>query len=174
MDERASIRNQGNDAESRFVELVKDSRLSDSSKSGDAIVTLDGVDLYVEIKECHANKGKAGTINQVRAIKYIPCVIMAPNHECWYVISPDQLVQIAAGKSRGQHSEIPFECMNFSLNLPDHLRTKCNDAGLSDAVHESLRRGQEVTAARHLMTELLEQIQCLRQTYQAKANSILS
>jgi len=109
-------------------------------------VTVDGTDSYVEIKECHAEDGCNGTINQVRAIKYICCVVWAPNHGCWYVISPDQLVGVAATKARGQHTEIPFESMNFGLRaLPDALHTKCSDADLGEVVRAAIRRGRQRT-----------------------------
>lgn len=115
MAQRQAIRGEGNAAEKRFFELVPGSLACRNAKEGDAIVPIDGANYFVEVKECHAELGKGGTINQVRAIKFITCVVWAPNHDCWYVISPDQLVQIAAGKSRGQHTEIAFECMNLSL-----------------------------------------------------------
>ena len=66
---RAAIRNEGQRAEHRFIELVTDAHASDSAKHGDVVVTVDGDKAYVEVKECHAEIGRSGTINQVRAIK---------------------------------------------------------------------------------------------------------
>ena len=174
MAKRASIRNEGQDAEDHFIRLVAAARASDLAKAGDAIVTVDGEDSYIEIKECHAVVGKSGTINQVRAIKYITCVVWAPGHGWWYVISPDQLVGIAAAKNRGQHTEIPFESMNFGIpNIPSDLHTRCADAELSDAVHEAVRRGRRRSDIQKAMAELLQDIQSLRSRYSHRVQQVL-
>lgn len=166
MAKRAAIRNEGQKAEHRFMEFVTTARPSDSAKLGDVVLTVDGDREYVEVKECHAQIGKSGTINQVRAIKYICCVIWAPNHDRWYVISPDQLVRLAATKNRGQHTEIPFECMHFGLtSLPDDLHTKCTDAKLAETVEEAIRRGRRNARLREMMFRLSEEIKSIRQRY---------
>lgn len=174
MARRAAIRLEGQDAERRFLELVPGSRDSDHARRGDAIVNVDGVDSYVEIKECHAAATASGTINQVRAIKYICCIVWAPNHGCWYVISPDQLVGVAATKPRGQHTDIPFESMNFGLrSLPDDLHTKCSDADLGDVVREAIRRGRRRTDIRELMERMLGDIVALRERYREEVRGAL-
>lgn len=122
MAKRQAIRLEGQGAEAAFLKLVPGSRPSTNAKLGDVLVVVDGAEHFVEIKECHANYGVSGTINQVRAIKFITCVIWAPSRDCWYVLSPDQLVLLASTKSRGQHTEIPFECMNLSL---DSIPSNC-------------------------------------------------
>lgn len=134
---------------------------------------------YVEIKECHAEPGKQqATINQVRAIKYTCCVIWAPkwapNRDCWYVISPDQLVHIAAKKERGQHTEIPFECMNFTLGFLDDnhdLCTKCKDSDLAKEVTAAIRRGRDNKVLSCLMRSLLGEIQTLKNKYFKRVQS---
>lgn len=174
MAKRAAIRNEGQDAEDHFIRLVAAARPSDLAKAGDAIVSVDGKDSYIEIKECHAVAGRTGTINQVRAIKYITCVVWAPGHGCWYVISPDQLVGIAATKNRGQHTEIPFESMNFGIpNIPADLHTRCSDAELSDAVHSAVRRGRSRSDIHEAMQELLSDIQGLRSRYSDRVQKVL-
>jgi len=138
------------------------------------MVRVDGEDAYIEVKECHAAPGRSGTINQVRAIKYITCVVCAPKHGCWYVISPDQLVGIAATKNRGQHTEIPFECMNFGIpNIPTELHTKCGDKELSDVVHEAVRRGKRHAEVQKAMSDLLREIQDLRTRYATSVRQLL-
>jgi hypothetical protein len=174
MARRAAIRLEGQDAERRFIDLVPDARESDKAKKGDAIVSLDGLDSYVEIKECHAAATASGTINQVRAIKYICCVIWAPNHGSWYVISPDQLVGVAATKPRGQHTEIPFESMNFGLrSLPDDLHTKCSDDELGEVVGEAIRRGRKRTDVAELLERLLGDIVSLKERYREEVLELL-
>jgi hypothetical protein len=85
---RQAIRNEGQKAESLFLDLVSTARHSDAARRGDAIVEVDGSDYYVELKECHASPGRGGTINQVRAIKYITCVIWAPEYATIKAPSP--------------------------------------------------------------------------------------
>lgn len=175
MARRAAIRGEGDEAERRFIELVPSARDSDHARLGDAIVTVDGSDSYIEIKECHAAVGRSGTINQVRQIKYICCIVWAPNHGCWYVISPDQLVALAARKARGQHTEVSFESMNFGLrSLPDELHTRCDDAGLAQAVHSAIRRGRERNDVRELMASLLEELQGMQTRTRERVAELLS
>jgi len=174
MSKRAAIRNEGRDAEQRFIDLVEGARDSDHQARGDAMVQVDGQDAYVEVKECHAKAGRSGTINQVRSIKYITCVVWAPGHGCWYVISPDQLVGIAATKNRGQHTEIPFECMNFGIpNIPTELHTKCSDEELSEVVHQAVRRGRRHVQVQKAMADLLREIQDLRDRYISDIRQLL-
>lgn len=168
MAKREAIRNEGQKAEDHFIQLIEGARCSDSPKDGDAVVVVDNRREHIEIKECHAAPGKSATINQVRAIKYICCVIWAPNRDCWYVISPDQLVHIAANKDRGQHTEIPFECMNFTLkHLDDNqdLCTKCKDSDLTQTVIAAIRRGRDNKSLSCLMDSLRVDIQSLREEY---------
>ena len=52
---------------------------------------------------------KGSVVNQVRPIKYITLAVDVPKRKCWYVVPPNDLVIMAAGKrGRGQHTEIPF------------------------------------------------------------------
>lgn len=174
MARRQAIRLEGQDAERRFLDLVPDSRDSDHARKGDAIVTVDGEDSYVEIKECHAAATANGTINQVRAIKFICCVIWAPNHGCWYVISPDQLVGVAATKPRGQHTEIPFESMNFGLrSLPEELHSRCSDAELGEVVREAIRRGRRRVDVAQLLVQMLDDIVALKERYREQVRGLL-
>lgn len=161
----AAIRNEGQRAEDRFLQIVSESRPSPQAKRGDAVVSVDGYQAFVEIKHCRASRhSKSATVNQVRAIKYICCVIWAPARNCWYVLSPDHLVHIAAGKSRGQHTEIPFESMAFSLDsLPDD--TKCDDQGLTEMVVSAIRQGRMNTEIRDLMRRLHSDIRHVTDSY---------
>ncbi len=163
---RQTIRSEGNKAEVEFLKLVDGARLSDNPRRGDVIVPVDGKDFYVEIKECHAKPSGTGTINQVRPIKYICCVIWAPKHGYWYVLSPDQLVRFAAEKKRGQHTEIPFECMNFSLSsLDEEYHTKCKGKNLAKVVVEAVRRGETHASLRALMNDAFQEIRAMSEKY---------
>ena len=104
-----SIKFAGNEGENAFDQIIPNAEKPQSAKEGDRIIPNYGP---LEIKICRAN-----TINQVRAIRGIPLVTYAPNHvPKWYVIGPDDLVRLVSKKQRGQHTEIPFECANLSIN----------------------------------------------------------
>jgi len=172
MSKRAAIRNEGNEAERRFVDLVRGARKADRARDGDAIVSLDGSDSYIEIKQCQSS---GGTINQVRAIKYIPCVVWAPSFGGWYVLSPDQLIELALRKCRGQHNEISFECINFGLrSLPESLHTLCTDDQLSDVVHEAIRRGRKHPELEQAMRDLLNDIQSLKKEFVDRVRALVT
>jgi hypothetical protein len=166
MTKRQAIRLEGEGAVRAFLSLVPGSRPSDNAKLGDAIVRGDGSDHYVEVKECHASAGEGGTINQVRPIKFIPCIIWAPNQECWYILSPDQLVLLAATKKGGQHTEIPFESMNFALgSLSGKYHSKAKDSELGAKVLAAIRRGVKAENMKELMASLLDDIIAIKMKY---------
>lgn len=173
MGERQAIRGEGDRAEQEFLRLVPESRASADAKLGDVVVQIGGQPYHVEVKQCQS---KGGTINQVRALKYITCVIWAPERNpCWYVLSPDQLVQLAATKQRGQHNEIPFECMNFTLNsLPAHLHTRATDEELLTAVCHAVGRGIEAADLLNAMQRLRADIDGLRQQYLTEVGRIIA
>lgn len=130
------ISNQGTDAEQLFFALVTSSRKAPKASAGDAVVNVDGIDVTVEVKKCDAPNG-SGTINQVRAIKFIPMVVHNPSRNEWFVVPAAELVRAAASKSRGQHTEIPFESMNMSLSQV--TRWKCSSAELDAALRAAVR-----------------------------------
>jgi len=163
MAKRAAIRREEEGAESAFLKLVPGSRCSNNCRLGDVIVPVDGTDHYVEIKHCDS---KGESINQVRAIKFIPCVIFAPRRACWYILSADQLVRLAASKARGQHTELAFECMLFTLNsLASTSFSKATDAELDDTLRVAIRCGVSATGLRELMTALLADITTMKKQY---------
>jgi len=159
---RQAIRNEGNQAENKFVELVNGASISEVAALGDVIVSVDGVEHYVEIKQCGT---RSGTINQVRAIKYIPRVVWASLREKWYILPPNRLVRVAAGKERGQHTEIPFECMNLGMpvnaGIPHAM--VCEDHELSAGIREAILEGERLPECRERMRLLLQDICELRE-----------
>lgn len=95
----------GRDAERRFCDLTG-AELCATPALGDAL--LDGH--YVEVKKADGN-----TINQVRAVKYITLVVYRPELDSWFVVPADEIVRLVARKTRGQHSENPFESATLSI-----------------------------------------------------------
>ncbi len=109
------ITKDGRAAEKRFRDLVPGAQSDVNKRLGDAAITLDGCQRFVEVKKCGDALGKAGTINQVRPIKFIPCIVWMSARGHWIVIPPMALLQAAAGKNRGQHSELAAECMTVAI-----------------------------------------------------------
>ena len=152
---RQAIRHEGDTAKQLFRQLVPNSRQSSDIKRGDTEVLINGHWHYVDIKQCQSN-----TINQVRAIKFIPLIIF--NGEGWYVIPPIDLVKIVALKSRGQHTEIPFECASLSI---DHLdeRFRCNSRELYKRVLIAFDQSKNNMDMKEVMDNLLSELQTLNE-----------
>ncbi len=169
---RQAIRNEGNRAVERFLELVHGSRASGDQKQGDAVVHIDGQDIYVEIKECHAGYGKSGTLNQIRPIKYTPLVVQAPKRGCWYVVPAGELVRLASNKDRGQHTEIPFECMNLTLAQLEGRGFESTDQDLSRSVLSAVKLNERDGSLKTLMSELFKAIRNLGDDYKHRVNTL--
>jgi hypothetical protein len=132
---RETIRHAGDSAKELFRQLVTNVRRSNDLSAGDTEVFLDNEWHHIDVKECRSN-----TINQVRAIRYETLVIHS--HNVWFVIPPQEVVRLVSQKSRGQHSEIPYECANLSLNNIDTVY-RCSDSQLAERVYSAVRMGQE-------------------------------
>lgn len=170
MAKRAAIRREGDDAENRFLNLVESSRKSEVPALGDAIVTVDQQEFYVEIKQCAAQIGASGTINQVRPIKSIPCAIWASARKKWYIFSGKKLIDIASEKPRGHHNEIAFECMTLSLRRHQGVdgAIECTDDGLDQTVREAIKEDRQFPNYARYMSELKREICTLNTRYKAK------
>lgn len=166
---RQAIRNEGAAAEQAFLELVLNSRPSDSAKQGDAIVTVDGIDTYVEIKYVTSN-----TINQVRAIKFIPLVIYSPQRieRPWAVLPAQEVVRMVLPKDRGQHTEIALECASLSLSRVNEV-FRSADTELDDVVRDAIRATRRYPKLGQLLSQLLQGIRFLNQTYQGSIEAAL-
>jgi len=72
----------------------------------------------VEIK-----KANGGTVNQVRPARYTTLAIYIEREDTWFVIPPHEVVKLATLRSRGQHTENPFECMALTVkHLPSRFK----------------------------------------------------
>lgn len=106
MTETFGISGGGREAERLFRELTG-AHAAPRAAVGDAL--LEGH--LVEIKS--ATKP---TLNQVRAVKYLPLVVYSHPRREWYVVPAHVVVAAVSQKTRGQHNENPFECATLSLN----------------------------------------------------------
>lgn len=104
----AGISKAGKVAEARFIQLTGAENVV---KASDGDVILDGH--LIEIKQVKAPTGY--TLNQVRAVKYLPLVVLHIPTDTWYVVPPDEIVARVAQRKRGQHTENPFESATLNL-----------------------------------------------------------
>lgn len=166
--ERQAIRNEGEGAEAEFLRLVTGARKSDSAKHGDAIVKVDGRDGYVEVKFVTSN-----TINQVRAIKFIPVAIYSPQLTLpWAVLPAAEVVRLVFEKNRGQHTELALESANLSVSgLPTRFRFAGD--GLSQAVHEAVRSARRYPELAATLTTLMKRLTDTKEEFQDKVRAAL-
>lgn len=130
-----SLRQKGESAKAQFRNLVTNVRRSNDFSDGDTEVFLDGEWYHIEVKTCNSN-----SVNQVRAIRYETLVIYKDNF--WYVIPPNEVVRLVMQKSRGQHSEIPFECSHININQVKTVY-RCADSQLAERVYAAIRMSQQ-------------------------------
>lgn len=140
------ISGSGADAEAQFLLLTGASPTTQAAL-GDAI--LDGH--YVEVK-----KASSPTLNQVRAVKYITLVAYAARADRWYVVPASDVVRLCAQKTRGQHTENPFESATLNLN---HLETFAvsDPAELAERVRAAISMAAEYPELKHLMESVLDE-----------------
>ncbi len=116
------ISNTGDSAEELFRQLTGATKAPQAAL-GDAVLCGQ----LIEVK-----KASSKTLNQVRAVKYIPLVAYYERGSQWYVVPANEIVRQCARKARGQHTENPFESATLSItNLaecavedPTHLRDR--------------------------------------------------
>lgn len=106
MEETYGISHGGRSAEEEFIRLTG-ATPAPTASVGDVLLE----DFPVEIK-----RATKPTLNQVRAVKYIPLVAYSVPKQAWYVIPAHVVVALVSRKTRGQHSEIPFESATLNLN----------------------------------------------------------
>lgn len=140
-DESTGISGGGKEAEARFMAITGATPTARAAL-GDAV--LDGV--TVEIK--HTKRTE--TLNQVRAVKYIPLVVWVSSEDAWYVIPAHQIVAIVSGRKRGQHTENPFESATLNLKHLEDFRLESE----SDLVAAVARRAEESAAYPQLKDEM--------------------
>jgi len=131
------ISGEGNEAEQRFLQRWPAATKPAHSKDGDWSIVVDNQAVCVEVKQCAAPPGTAGTINQIRAIKYTPMLVYNPALQVWLVVPAAELVRRAAQKQRGQHTEISFESMNLSFR--ELAEFQCAEDDLVEAVTAAVR-----------------------------------
>jgi len=162
----AQISHAGDAAEKRFRDATGAKKPHKSV--GDAELQ-DGT--VVEVKTASSN-----TINQVRAVKYLPLVIndRRDGKDDWYVVPAHEVVRLVASKAakslarkrtpRGQHTENPYESATLSMLHVEEkpLDTKVGlGTALTDAVAKAVRESARYPAIEKQMRRVLEQSRTL-------------
>ena len=138
-----SISKSGNRTEAAFRKITGASKAGKASL-GDAVLSGHAV----EIKKASSN-----TINQVRAVKWIPLVVLDSNDGQWYVIPAPDVVVLVSQKKRGQHTENPFE--SATLSVKKILNYKTEKSELKSAVLGAVARGKKYPILRKSMEKVL-------------------
>ena len=102
----------------------------------------------MEIKKASSN-----TINQVRAVKWIPLVVFDSNDRQWFVIPAPDVVVLVSEKKRGQHTENPFESATLSVKKILDFRTEKSE--LESSVLRAVARGKKFPILRKSMEKVL-------------------
>lgn len=126
---------------------------------------LDGC--HIEVK-----KASADTLNQVRAVKYIPVVAFHSPTSSWYVISAPDVVKLVAQKARGQHTENPFESATLSLSKLAAFRVS-SDHRLADSVRAAIVRGSAFPALEAAMRAVLAESKQLAVDSRQRVSALL-
>jgi hypothetical protein len=142
----------GRSTEEMFL-LLTGAQKAAKAALGDAV--LDGHSIEVK-------RATSVTLNQVRAVKYITLVAFHEPTTSWYVMPAHEVVICVSAKSRGQHTENPFESATLSLGNLGRFKigheSKLREAVLAaiaasakypqlrDEMHRVLARSKELAA----------------------------
>ena len=120
------ISKEGEKVEQAFRDFTG-ARKPERRVDGDAILD----DTFIEVK-----KVSSRTVNQVRAVRFIPlvCCKVEPTRQ-WYVVAAHEVVRLVAAKERGQHTANPFESTTLSLGK---LGSSVSDEDLLSRVRQAI------------------------------------
>jgi len=147
-----TIKSDGEKARALFLQHVASAQKSTDENLGDAFLPVDGTDAYVEIKRCSDARG---TVNQIRAEKYICCVTYVASDQQWWVLAPHDAVREAANRTRGQHTENPFECFSVGLStFKKSAKGPFSHAELKAAIEAAVRSGRQFPDVQQKMMDV--------------------
>ncbi len=156
----------GSLAEKRFLEITGAMR-PEKQTDGDAAFWHNGAWRYVEIKLT-----RSSGINQVRAIKFIPLVVLdlKGKRPRWLVIPGSDIVDIQCRKPRGQHSECPFESAGLTLTKLERFVIR---EPLTDAVLRAFEVDDKNPELQALMSGVLHELRDLTHRSCTEAKRII-
>ena len=135
----------------KLYRQITGARAAPRASDGDA--EFDGH--LVEVK-----KASKVTINQVRAVKYIPLVVYfepedQPGSAEWYVVPAHVVVAGVSQKSRGQHTENPFE--SATLNVRNLHAYRVEEANLRRATLAAIEQSERFPQLKEAMAGVLHE-----------------
>jgi len=134
-------------------------------KAGDGDVVLGGSN--VEIK-----KATKPTINQVRAVKYIPLVVFDEATGKWFVVPAHQVVRLVSTKVRGQHTENAFE--SATLRVSALAKYETSEKGLEQATLHAIAEAAKYLPLKAAMEKVLNESKDLARRSIADVATILT
>ncbi len=158
---KSGISKTGNKAEELFRALTS-SQKPPKAALGDAVKN----GIYAEVKKVSEN-----TLNQVRAVKYITLVAYDSEKKEWYVVPACDVVELIAGKERGQHTENPFESATLTLRIIGPYKVSGSD--LSAAWAAAVEKSDGKPLLKQKMDEVLEECKKLSTKHKKEVREML-
>ena len=149
----------GDDAEQEFRRLTG-ATIAPKASVGDAMLEGDSV----EIKAATTS-----TLNQVRAVKYIPIVALDRRTNTWYVVPAHVVVVAVSRKRRGQHTENPFE--SATLNLTSLAHYKVESGELRERTLAAIEESSRYIGLREEMARVLASSRALAEESLARVRA---
>jgi hypothetical protein len=146
LSESVGISSQGKSAEDLFIKLTGAQKAAKAAL-GDAILE----NRFVEVK-----RASGSTLNQVRALKYIPLVVYEDTSDSWYVVPAHVVVLEVSRKSRGQHTENPFESATMSLRRLGAYRLE-DESQLRHRTLAAIEQSDAYPELQQLMRDILSE-----------------
>lgn len=163
MTETFGISGGGRSAEEEFIRLTGAHRPARAAQ-GDCV--LEGTP--IEIK-----RATSTTLNQVRAVKFIPLVVYYVPADTWYVVPASRVVALVSRKARGQHTENPFESATLSIRQLDAYRISDRSL-LKEYAIRAIQDGAQHAALRDAMDDVLQQSRDLAMQSLAKVRALVA
>ncbi len=162
MTESFGISGGGRSAEELFREMTG-AAPAERAAQGDAL--LEGHP--VEVK-----RATSVTLNQVRAVKYLPIVVHYAPADEWYVVPAHVVVAAVSQKRRGQHTENPFESATLSLRNLHAWRIE-SAVSLRSATLVAIEESDRYPDLRAAMEDVLRESRDLAETSLERVRNLL-
>lgn len=113
-------------------------------------------DALLEGHPIEVKQASSVTLNQVRAVKYLPIVVRYAPRDEWYVIPAHVVVVAVSQKQRGQHTENPFESATLNLNKLARWKIE-GEQRLKSATLQAIADSEQFPMLREAMKDVLRE-----------------
>lgn len=129
-------------------------------------------DALLEGHPVEVKRATSMTLNQVRAVKYLPLVVHRPLTDEWYVMPAHVVVALVSQKRRGQHTENPFE--SATLNVRNLGAWRVEDAlRLREMTLEAIAESDRYPELRSAMLDVLRESRDVADTSLERVRGLL-